>query len=122
MADYTIKRFEDWSKRVTVTLDGVAMDSSLYTFKSKMRNRAYKTGKTYVQPDPTVVTVAIVAGQASKLDLSLTSAQTRMLRATGDIPDAQLPLLDIELTTISDSSLQYTDAQTVEILDTQAHD
>ena len=126
MADYQIKRYEDYKRQVTLTIDTVGIDHALYNIKCKMRDAPKairKTEGSYLNDQPYFAfTVDKVVGEPSKVDISLTTTQTALLKATHDAPASELPRLDFELELISDSSKVYTDPQTVAIAETYAHD
>lgn len=125
MEEYTIKRFGDYTVRVTINLDTVPIDNTLYTFQSKIRDvpatLEYIAGD-FVPGGEITLAVTPVGASPADVDLVLTGTQTGTLTATTNEYDARRPLIDVRLTRISDGYVFFTDPGVVNIQDTSAHD
>ena len=124
-AQYQIRRYADYTVRVTVTIDSAPMDHTLYTFVSKIRDVPTSPNVAagdFLPGGVLVFAVTPVVGQTDKLDLVLTDTQTTtILASTTGQADARRPRLDIKFTRISDGFIDFTDAQPVDILDTVSY-
>ena len=121
---YNIKKYADFETRVVIDIDGAAMDSSLYSFIAKIRDvaeRPHIPAGDFIPGGVITVTTAVVGGDLTSLDLTLTDTQTATLSTTENESSVRRPRLDIQLTRTSDGKIFVTDYGVVNIWETYSY-
>ena len=121
---YKIQKYADFDMRVAIGINGTPMDSSLYTFVAKIRDvaeRPHILAGDFIPGGVITVTTAVVGGDATSLDLTLTDTQTATLSSTENESSGRRPRLDIQMTRISDSIIFVTDYGVVDIWETYSY-
>ena len=121
---YKIQKYADFEVRVTIDIDGTLINSGLYTFVCKIRDvplTSQGPAGSFIPGGVITVSTAVVGGDLTALDLSLTDVQTGTLSSTEDSADAQRPRLDIQMTRTSDGIVFVTDYGVVNILETYSY-
>ena len=121
---YKIQRYADFDVRVTIDIDGTLMDSSLYSFVAKIRDVAEQPhipAGDFIPGGVITVATAVVGGDLTSLDLTLTDTQTATLSTTENESSVRRPRLDIQLTRTSDGKIFVTDYGVVNIWETYSY-